>query len=164
MKYLFFLLILITFGCSQAPQVSTKEDFENYIAVLSEYQYENSKKINESYKLLSSTDSFKQFSQEHFLTLIEEHIQNISSIKPQTKEIQDLNQLFIEALELQYEYQVFYSELAEQERDEARDGEMYKKLEESIQKTTEWKNQIQALSEKWQVDITKANPKQDKGL
>ncbi|MGG4498612.1 hypothetical protein [Brevibacillus reuszeri] len=160
LKYFLFLLLFLVIGCSQAPQVSTKTDFDNYMAELTKHN----KKMNESLQSIYSNGNFKQFSQEHFLALVEEYIQNISSMKPQTTEVQELQQLHLEALKLQYEFQAYFSEWAEQTPDDARDAAMYQKLEESKQKTLEWSQKIKALSEKWQVDIMQATPENNGGL
>ncbi|MFG0217039.1 hypothetical protein ACFU8X_28695, partial [Brevibacillus porteri] len=161
MKYFIFLLFLFTIGCSQVSQVTPREDFENYVTTLSEYQLENSRKMKETESFISKSDSFKKYSQEHFLPLIEEHIKNLSTIEPQTQEINDLHQNYLVGLQLQYEFQVLFSELGEQQPDKSRDEPMYQKLEESRQKIIEWKNSMHSLSEKYQVDISQFDSKQE---
>ncbi|GEC92837.1 hypothetical protein [Brevibacillus brevis] len=150
-RIILFLLLFLT-GCSQ---ITVEEDFKNYAQTVTGYQQEIANKMNELQK--EKITDFQQFSKEQFLPIVKEFVDKTSTLQPQTKEVAEIHEKYIEAVGLNYDVLSSISNLDGQTTDTSKQEELLKKLEKSQQLASEWKNSMDNLSKQYNVVLPDIN-------
>ncbi|MED1780549.1 hypothetical protein P4V43_01775 [Brevibacillus fortis] len=152
MKRIIVFLLLFLTGCSQ---ITVEEDFKNYAQTVTGYQQEIANKMNELQK--EEITDFQQFSKEQFLPIVKEFVDNASTLQPQTKEVAEIHEKYIEAVRLNYDVLSSISNLDGQTTDQSKQEDLLKKLEKSQQLASEWKNSMDNLSKQYNVVLPDIN-------